>query len=467
MAVTPHLTGQDTSGHKALIRFVGSFVAALGLTWLLREPSFNDDQAYVLFLLFFSIGLWVTEAIPAFAVGLMIIAYLVFALGNPHFNDEPEKIDQYVITFAGPITWLLLGGFFLATAMTKTRMDRKLLEITLRLSGSNPRNLLIALMAMTAFASMLMSNTATTTMVVAALAPLLSKVGKSDLSKALLLGVAIAATTGGMGTLIGSTPNVIAVGGLARAGTTIGFLEWIYYGLPIAIGLTALACFVLIKLFVKDRTPISMDMLLGAQDPAPDDLKVKRNIVAAVILVTIGLWLTGSWHGITVSAVCALPLVVLTLTGVITADDVRAMPWDTLLLVAGALSLGLALQSTGLLGHYAERLEGVSLSPFAMILAIAYLTMMLSNIVSSNASTTVFVPLGMAIVPTHQVEVAMSVGLAASMALLLPVSTPPNAIVLGTGYIQQKDFRIGGLLIGLLGPILAVLWVMLVTKAMA
>jgi sodium-dependent dicarboxylate transporter 2/3/5 len=462
MSDNPQSTGRNGAGQKALVRFIGSFIAALGLTWLLREPTFNDDQAYVLFLLFFAIGLWVTEAIPAFAVGLFIIAYLVFALGNPHFNAEPEAIDQYVITFAGPITWLLLGGFFLAAAMTKTQLDRRLLLGTLRVSGSNPRNLLIALMAVTMVASMLLSNTATTAMVVAALAPLLAQMGRTGVSKALLLGVSIAATTGGMGTLIGSTPNVIAVGGLARANITVGFLEWIYYGLPMALGLTALAGVVLVYMFMRNAPAIPVDLIAGEQEQGGKEIILHRRIVLAVLAVTIGLWLTGSWHGITVAAVCAVPLVIFTLTGIITAQDVRAMPWDTLLLVAGALSLGLALQTTGLLDHYAGMLRGLSVSPFVMILGIAYATMVLSNIVSSNASTTVFVPLGMALLPDHQLQVAMAVGLSASMALLLPVSTPPNAIVLNTGYIEQKDFRIGGLLIGLVGPILAVLWIMLI-----
>lgn len=449
-------------GHKPLVLFLGSFLVALGLTWLLREPSFNDDQAYVLFLLFFAIGLWVTEAIPAFAVGLFIIAYLVFALGNPHFNDEPERIDDYVLTFAGPITWLMLGGFFLASAMTKTGLDRLLLSATLRLSGSDPRRLLLALMALAMVASMLMSNTATTAMVVAALGPLLGRLGKTGVSKGLLLGVSIAATTGGMGTLIGSTPNVIAVGGLSRANITVGFLEWTYYGLPMALVLTALAAAVLVFVYMRNASDIPVELFASEQPAGAGGNASHRKIVVAVLFVTIGLWLTGSWHGITVAAVCAVPLVIFTLTGVIGAEDVRAMPWETLLLIAGALSLGLALQHTGLLDHYAGMIRGLPVSSFAMILVIAYLTMALSNIVSSNASTTVFVPLGMALLPDHQLQVAMSVGLSASMALLLPVSTPPNAIVLNTGYIEQKDFRIGGLLIGLVGPILAVLWVMMI-----
>src|ERR1700749_3398090 len=101
---------------KPLYYFLGSFIVALVLTWLLKEPSFGASQLYVLFLLFFSIGLWLTEAIPAFAVALFIMAYLVFTLGNSYFNSSPEVINRYVNTFSSNVIWLLLGGFFLAAA---------------------------------------------------------------------------------------------------------------------------------------------------------------------------------------------------------------------------------------------------------------------------------------------------------------------------------------------------------------
>src|SRR3954471_9308450 len=102
-----------TSGNwhrfKSVYLFLISFAIALGLTLLIKEPGFNDSQVYVLFLLFFAVGLWVTEAIPAFAVSLFIIGYLVFALGNKYFNSKPEDVEEYVRTFSDSIIWILLG----------------------------------------------------------------------------------------------------------------------------------------------------------------------------------------------------------------------------------------------------------------------------------------------------------------------------------------------------------------------
>lgn len=98
--------------NRSVIYFLLSFGIAMALTLLLKEPGFNDSQVYVLFLLLFAVGLWMTEAIPAFAVSLFIIAYLVFALGNKYFNSAPESVEAYVSTFSDGIIWLLLGGFF-------------------------------------------------------------------------------------------------------------------------------------------------------------------------------------------------------------------------------------------------------------------------------------------------------------------------------------------------------------------
>ena len=450
--------------NKSLIKFVLSLIAALVLTFLIKDPTFNTTQVYVLFLLFFAMGLWFSEAVPPFAVSIFIIAYLVFMLGNKNLNDSPQNIEKYVTTFSSSIIWLMLGGFFLASAMTKTKLDKALFRFTLKISGTNPRNLLIGLMSTTMVASMLMSNTASTAMVIASIMPLLSSLGdESGLRKALLLGVPIAASTGGMGTMIGSPPNLIAVGALENMGVDISFLDWMIYGLPLALALTAISCFVLIRLFIKDKTPISLDFLNEKQTEVSKKDKTQRTIVLVIIIVTILLWLTTSIHGIKVGAVSAVPLVFLTLTGVLKNNDVQSLPWDTLLLVAGGLSLGMALQNSGLLEHYAEQMRKIRVHHVVLIIILAYVTMAFSNIMSHTATATVLIPLGMAIVVGLETQTAIIIALSGSTAMLLPVSTPPNAIAYSTGFLKISDFRIGGLLVGLLGPLLAVLWVLFTT----
>jgi len=450
--------------YKSVYLFLISLGIALGLTWLLKEPEFNDSQIYVLFLLFFALGLWFTEAVPAFSVSIFIIAFLVFTLGNENFNSAPENIEKYVTTFSSSIIWLMLGGFFMAAAMTKTKLDEALFRFTLRMSGSNPRNLLIGLMLTTMVASMLMSNTATTAMVIASIMPLLKSLGKeSSLTKAFLLGVPIAATTGGMGTIIGSPPNLIAIGALENVGIEVSFLDWMIYGLPLAFVLTAISCFVLIWVYIKDTKVISLDFLQVQQEVLTNQVKTERFAVIVIIAITILLWLTTSFHGLKVGAVSAIPLVFFPLFGILKNKDVQGLPWDTLLLVAGGLSLGLALLHSGLLDYYAGYIKQMEVQEIVLLLLFAFMTMILSNVMSHTATSTVLIPLGMAILVNAQTEVALIIGLAASTALFLPVSTPPNAIAYSTGMLDIKDFRTGGILIGLLGPLLIVLWILFVS----
>lgn len=448
---------------KNSLLFLACLVSALGLTLLLREPQFGDSQTYVLFLLFFSVGLWLTEAIPPFSVGLFIMAFLVFALGNPWFNSEPTDIARYVQTFSSKIIWLMLGGFFLASALTKTGLDQQLFQFTLRLSGHTPRRILLGLMTTTMIASMLMSNTATTAMVIAASMPLLTRLGKgAGLTRALLVGIPLAASVGGMGTIIGSPPNLIAAGALENAGHDIGFLRWMLFGLPLAIFLNFVGYFLLAQLLLKENKPVPADVLTqGDAGAAAGSSRAVRLVVEIVLCTTLLLWLTTSWHHLGVSAIAALPIVIFTMTRILNAGDVRQMPWDTLLLVSGGLSLGLALQDTGLLEHYAQRVTAMQLGPMALLAILAGASMLFSNVMSHTATATVLIPLGMALLPTLQTEVAIVIGLSVSTALFLPVSTPPNAIAFATGLVEQKDFRTGGIVIGVLGPTAAIAWVLL------
>jgi len=299
-------------------------------------------------------------------------------------------------------------------------------------------------------------------MVIASIMPLLNSLGnKSGLSKALLLGVPIAATTGGMGSVIGSPPNLIAVGALENIGINVSFLDWMIYGLPISLALTAIGCIVLIRLFIKDKKPISLDFLQGQKTETSKEDKTQRMIVLIIIIVTILLWLTTSIHGIKVGAVSAVPLVFLTLSGVLKSKDVQGLPWDTLLLVAGGLSLGMALQNSGLLEHYAQQMRNVKVHYIVLIFILAYMTMAFSNVMSNTATCTVLIPLGIAILTGYETQIAIIIGLAASTALFLPVSTPPNAIAYSTGFLKISDFRVGGFVVGVIGPLLAILWVLL------
>lgn len=442
-------------------RFLAVLLVSGGLTYWLNQEGFTPSQLYILFLTFTAIGLWLTEAIPPFAVGILIIGFLVFTQGG--LGADEAEVQRYVNTWSSPVIWLMLGGFFLAEGLRKTDLDQALFRQTIKLTGTQPKRILLGLMFTTALASMIMSNTATAAMMLASVMPLIQKMGKDKpLSKALLLGIPGAASVGGMGTIIGSPPNAIAVGALQGIGIEIDFLTWMAYGVPLALLLTGAFYLLLTR---KQNFALEADLspLLQKENTHPDLLKQQR-IVLAVTALTVGLWVTTPLHGIPVAVISGIPIVLLTMLSVIYAKDVRTLPWDTLMLVAGGLALGLALVNSGLAVYFIEsiNLEGTY---WLLALSFALITVVASNIMSNTATASILIPLGLILMegnPQGAVIIAMATALAASCALFLPVSTPPNAIAFSTGLLEQKDFRKGGVFIGLIGPFLALAWCLVV-----
>jgi sodium-dependent dicarboxylate transporter 2/3/5 len=452
---------------KKVIYFLLSVIFAFTFTYFIVNPDLDQAQTYVLFLLFLSIGLWVTEAIPPFAVGLLIFVFLVFALGNAYQVTDPENAQQmvqkYVQTWSNSVIWLMLGGFFLAEALRKVDLDRSLFKLTISKFGTKPRFILLGIMLITAVFSMIMSNTATTAMMISAITPLLNKLNKNaPLTKALLIGTPAAASLGGMGTIIGSPPNAIAVDALNNYGIQFGFLEWAIIGFPIAIIMVLLFWFFLIKKHVPKIATIDLDFINQNNKPVNNSLHtLKKKIVLVTMSITLLLWLTSNLHEISASTVSLLPILLLTMFGIISGDDIRKLPWDTLMLVAGGLSLGLAIKETQLAEYYISMLSDFNFNFYVLLFIFSLVTITLSNFMSNTASATILIPIAIILVSENKEILPLVIGLSASTALLLPISTPPNAIAFSTGKIKQKDFRYGGILAGLLGPIVIIGFVLI------
>ncbi len=433
--------------------FIGNVLIALTLTYFIEIPDAAPAVNYVLFLLILSIGLWLTEAIPPFAVGIFIIAYLVFVLGSDYFLEVPMDAERYVSTWTSNVIWLLLGGFFLAEGMQRVELDKALFRFTVKRFGSDPTRLLFGLMMMTGLASMLMSNTATTAMMITSILPLARSLGKeAPMTKSLLIGIPASASVGGLGTIIGSTPNAIAVGALEAAGIKIEFLTWMAFGFPLAIFLIWSFWLFLSKRYVPKVKELDLSFM-DHEEPNHKFNQKERNLVIFTLFLTVLLWSTESLHGIPLAATSAVPIVILTLTRIIRADEVRALPWDTLMLVAGGLALGRAIVDVGLADQFVVGLESLNMPLWVLAVIFGYLTLALSNVMSNTAATSILVPIALGLSGAFQISVPLIVALCASCALFLPVSTPPNAIAYSTNLLQQKDFRISGGYFSVVAPI--------------
>jgi sodium-dependent dicarboxylate transporter 2/3/5 len=459
-----------SSPRRALTALACTLLAAAAALSALRFATLSPAAGRALFILVLAALLWITEAIPAFAVGILVVGLEVLLLGKPGgvYAQTPKDWERFAAILGHPLIWLFFGGFVLAAGTARTGLDRWATTRLLGRFGDSPRTILLGVMGIAFTLSMFMSNTATTAMLLALLAPVLAELDDAEpFAKALLLGVAIGANLGGMGSLIGTPPNAIAVGVLEGIpGQQIGFLQWILLGLPPALALALGAWMLLLRLYpsktgrLQFRWHAHSTTQLELHPGAP---RWQKLVMTGTLLVTVGLWMTGQWHGMPTAAVSFVPIVVLTATGILDARGIRALSWDVLFLLAGGLALGQAVKDTGLARWLVTILPISDLQPVNVALVLAYACAALSHFMSNTAAANVLLPIGVTMAATgFESRVAVPVALGASAAMCLPIATPPNALAFGTGRLQIKDFVRVGLLVGLLAPLLAVLWTTLV-----
>jgi len=430
---------------------------ALLLPGIAEFFGLNLEGRKTLFILTLAIGLWVSEAIPPFATALLVVGFQIFFLGTGTEIASDLALEKYTKSWSSPVIWLLLGGFFLSLSMTLTGIDRMIFTRISSLFGRTSRWFLLGTMLIAATLSMFMSNTATTALLIGVLGPILAQPSDpSGLKKSLLIGIPAAASIGGMSTLIGSTPNAIAYSFLSEQGINFGFLDWFLVGGPLVFVLLPLS-WISICYFsnLKTSTFEHID-LAGELDEHGIKRKLRkrdRHIVLWTFLVTIGLWASAPLHSVSVSVTSMIPIVALTVTGVIRSSDIRLIPWDTLLLIMGGMSLGQSVIESGLAQFIVSRIAVPENFPLLMLIVFGYSSVFLSTFMSNTAAAAILIPLGSALDPNHTLQIALVIALSSSIATSLPVSTPPNAIAYATGQIKSKEFATIGIILAVVGPI--------------
>jgi sodium-dependent dicarboxylate transporter 2/3/5 len=440
-------------------KVIGCLAFATGVLWFSGRSELESPARWTLFVVALAAAMWATEAIPAFAVALLVIGLLIMILGQPSsiLGEGPGEWEIYAATLGSPLIWLFFGGFVLAAAADKTGLSRVMAREVLRRFGTHPKGLLAGGMTVTFFSSMFISNTAAATMMIAVMMPILGVLPQSDrFRRGLLLGIAFAANVGGMGTVIGSPPNAIAAGAL-QAIQPIDFFGWMLAAVP-----PALASVVLIYLYLVYRYPASVSHidLSGFVSPVDgsDGMANSRKGVIVVFLITVGLWLTQSLHGVPAPVVAFFPICAFCSAGILNDDDICAIRWDVLLLIAGGLSLGLAVTQTGVAVWMVGLLPLGQVPQWVVVSSLAFVTMAVSNVMSNTAAANILVPIGIAMGAGNEAATVIPMALSASAAMCLPISTPPNAIAYGTGQLRSWDLIEGGLWIGIVVPILASVW---------
>lgn len=415
--------------------------------------------------------MWMFEILPTWATSVAVIVILLFTISDscPLFlrgaGVDPADLGTFVsyksilAAFADPTIMLFLGGFILAIAATKVGLDVQLAKVLLKPFGTKPKFVLLGFLLVIGLFSMFMSNTATAAMMLTFLAPVLRTLPANERGTAgLALAIPIAANLGGIGTPIGTPPNAIALGYLNETmHQTIGFGEWMMIMVPYVVIMLLFAWFLLLKLFPFKSEKIELKI---ENTRKPD---AHTYIVWVTFAVTILMWVFDRFTGVNANVVAMIPVGVFCATGVIKASDLREIEWSVLWMVAGGFALGVALNKTGLAENLVQAIPFASFKPLIILLLSGLLGYAISNFISHSAAASLLVPIlsavgvgmGDMLAPIGGVKALLvGVALSTSVAMLFPISTPPNAIAHSTGLIKVNDMTKVGAIIGAVGLVL-------------
>jgi solute carrier family 13 (sodium-dependent dicarboxylate transporter), member 2/3/5 len=457
---------------QAFIMFFLSLLLAVVVAFV-PEYSLSKEGVLTLFILVFAAGLWVSEAIPAFAVSLLVIALEIVLLGvsDFDFSSGSKEWEYYLKPWSSPLIFLFLAGFIMASAASKTKLDLWLAKKVLFVVGGKPKNIVSGLIAISYLLSMFISNTAMAAMMMTVLSPLLLHIKESNpFAKAMLLSVVVGANLGGMATIIGTPPNAIAVGVLGENAPS--FLGWIGYAFVPSILVTIILRYIILKLYPSTESYIDLSSIQEVShfdDSTKKFSKIptvpswKKIVTIALFSITILLWLSGPLHQIPTTVVSLIPIIGFTLFGILDGDDISKIRWDVIILIIGGLSLGLGVSKTGLDIWFATLINVQDMGIFLVVLIFAYVVVIISNFMSNTAATNIMLPIVVAVATTISQEgslmAVLVVALSASFAMSLPVSTPPNAIVYASKKINAKDLLLLGVVTATIGPVIVLGWI--------
>ncbi|MBQ6577592.1 MAG: SLC13/DASS family transporter [Bacteroidales bacterium] len=450
--------------------------------WCVPTSFFGIDaltvvHQRVIALFVFAALMWMFEIIPNWTTSLLVIVISLLTVSNKgiSFLCDPKygelvSYKEIMASFADPVVMLFLGGFVLAIVAEKYGLDITMGRFLLGLFGTKPKMVLLGFLLVIAIFSMFMSNTATAAMMLAFLAPVLAVLPADDKGRiGLSLAIPIAANLGGIGTPIGTPPNATAVRFLSEAGYDVTFAEWMIRMIPYVVIMILVAWVILLFFFPFKSKKVVLEIPQSKKEKS-----WKSTVVWCTFIGTILLWATESVTGINSNVVALIPLGVLTCTGIFTKEDIKEINWSVLWLVAGGFALGTCLQGTGLAKVLIQSIPFGTMPVLLVFLIAGVVCYFLSNFISNSATAALLIPIliviaeGMAdpSASNNAAFVAMGgtyamiifVAVCASIAMLFPISTPPNAIAASTGLVETKDMAKVGIIIGVVGFILGFFW---------
>ncbi len=473
------ITLEDVQETKSLMQFVGLVLGlAVFIGMLISSPpeGLSPEGWKVLSMAILMAIWWMTEAVPISVTALIpLVAIPLMDIGS---------VKEAAKGFTSKAIWLTLGGFVLGIALQRWNLHTRIAMNTVRLVGTEPRRVIGGFMLATAFLSMWMTNTATTVMmmpIAISVAMLLVKEGGGDeymrknFGTALMIGLAYSATVGGMMTLVGTSTNVMFKGFMEdRFGITIEFMDWMKIGVPVGmVMLVSIWLFLTYIMFPcnlekNDKIKDIIDQKLGSLGK----MSAGERRTLFIFVFTAALWMGKGlleqfipWLHLNDASIGVLGAMLLFVVPssikkrefLLRWEDTRDVPWGILLLLGGGLSLAGFLNSTGVadwMGNYITQFDGFSV--VTLVLLTTLLIIFLSELMSNVATLTAFLPVIIVVAlgfGENPLTFAIPAALVASCAFMLPIGTPPNAIVFGSGLITIPQMARTGFLINIYGLI--------------
>ena len=461
---------------NTFVRFAKIAVVALVtlLLWNMPTEWFGIQnltiiQQRVIAIFAFATLMWILEIVSSWATSIAIIVLMLLFCSDsgilPMVNEEEVgKLLNYkgvMACFADPVIMLFIGGFVLAIAATKTGLDAQLAKVLLRPFGTKSEMVLLGFLLVTGLFSLFVSNTATAAMMLTFLTPVFRQLppeGKGRI--ALAMSIPVAANLGGMGTPIGTPPNNIALKYLndpEGLNMGLGFGQWMMFMFPLVVVLLFISWRLLLKFFPFSQKTVELNIDGGMQKG------FQSWVVIVTFILTVVLWLSDRFTGINANTVAMVPFCIFALTGVINKRDLEQINWSVIWMVAGGFALGYGLNASGLAANAVESIPFGDFSPLLILIMGGAICYVLSNFISNSATAALLMPIlavvcgamGDKLAPIGGTgTILIGVAIAASSAMILPISTPPNALAFATGYVQQKDMSKIGIIMGVVSMLL-------------
>lgn len=460
---------------KKIGLILGPLLFVITLLWFHPEGLSKEANAILATTLWVAVW-WITEAIPIAVTSLLPIILFPLTGGL--------KLSETTASFGHKYIFLYIGGFILAIAIERWNLHKRIALNIISIIGTDIKSIILGFMLATAFLSMWISNTATSVMMLpigmAIIAQLVDNPNTLEnenvtFGKALMLAIAYSASIGGMATLIGTPPNLVLAGIVEETyGVNITFSKWIVFGLPISLILLAICWKYLTEIAFKfqqksfpgGRKEIQRQLALLGR------ITYEEKLVLIVFLGTALAWITRSFFlqkiipnidDTIIAVVAGVILFVIPASksknrNLITWKEAVKLPWGILLLFGGGLALAEGFKTSGLaewIGGQMTLLQGASLFILLLVLiaAVNFLTEITSNLATTAMILPILAPLAM-VIDVHPYILMVGATVAASCAFMLPVATPPNAVVFGSGYLKIPDMVRAGIWLNIISIIL-------------